>query len=226
MYRIGEKEIWNPGLFKPVSIVIRPDCKSYNALFIRKYLKIKGQRKLTDRIFIYNKTDDFDPKFLDSLLVHEMIHQYICQNKLKDSSSHGTLFRDFMKKINKAFPEELKINISDRNPNVKYKSDCNKPHTLLIIHFENNISYCCVINPTKIQKFENLLQSTAFNYKISSYCWAHSNDPYFNNFSKCTRTLHGVRKPRHLLLEFCREHDVKELAAESKNSFASKATIM
>lgn len=114
--RLDKGGIWDAGKFGKVTLVVRPACKSYNGMFIRRYLKVKGERKLTDRIFIYEKVEDFEEKFLDSILVHEMIHQYIIQNKIKDSSPHGKIFREYMKRINERYGEELRIKISDRNP--------------------------------------------------------------------------------------------------------------
>lgn len=207
--KLGEAGIWNPELFKDVTIVIRPACKSYNGLFIRRYLKVEGKRRLVDRIFIYNKVEDFEPHFLDSILVHEMIHQYIIQNRLKDSSSHGPLFRSFMHRINEAFPQELKINITDNNPSLPPSPPEIKTHILLILHLDSGFSYCCVINPTKTSFFQQMIRRNLKKWKVKEYYWATSSDPFFNPYSRCTRTLHGIKHPSSEFPSFLSSHYIE-----------------
>ncbi|MCH5230392.1 MAG: SprT-like domain-containing protein [Muribaculaceae bacterium] len=216
--RIGEAGIWESGKFGPVTIVIRPDCKSYNGLFIRKYLESGGKRNLVDRIFIYNKVEDFDPGFLDNILVHEMIHQYIIQNKLKDRGPHGPLFRGFMQRINAAFGEELKIRISDRNPGVADKPKEKKRHLLLVMHLHTGFSFCSVINPNRIVMFEQMVKRNSEVWRVKEHYWAYSDDTLFNDYSRCTRSLHGIKKPSAEMEVFCREHGVVSAGCSPKNA--------
>lgn len=206
--RIGEAGIWDVSLFRPVHIFIRPACKSYNALFTRRIKMKNGKREILDRIFIYNKSEEFDPKYLDSLIVHETIHQYIIQNQLKDTSTHGRLFRSFMKKINESFAPDLQIKISDRNPDMKLKGPGVKTHSLLLLNLSTGQSYCCIVNPGKKEYFHNQLQKHAGKWKVKSYCWAKSKDVYFNQFTRCTKSLHGIRMDHDKLSYFCLEYGV------------------
>ena len=48
-----------------------------------------------------SKYYDRTPKQYDNTIIHEMIHQYIRQKGLKDSSSHGHLFKQHCARINK-----------------------------------------------------------------------------------------------------------------------------
>lgn len=210
--KIGDAGIWKKELFKPVTIVIRPDSKNYNALFIRKHLCRNGRKELVDRIFIYNKVEDFDPMFLDSLIVHETIHQYIVQNGLKDSSTHGKLFRDFMNKINLAFKDELRIKISDVNPKLKMTGESEKIYNILLIHLYNGICYCAVINPSKIEFFDKMIKRDSKIMNIKKYSWAISNDAYFSRFRRCTKSLHGIKKTLPEMTEFCHFHKIRTLS--------------
>lgn len=211
--KIGAAGIWDAGKFGEITIVVRPASKSYNGLFIRRYLKIKGKRELVDRIFIYNQSEEFEPRYLDSILVHEMIHQYIIQNKIKDTSSHGRLFRHYMKRINEEFGGELKINIRDKNPNQTLQQEI-KMHVLLIMHLDSGYSFCSVINPKKTAFFENMVRKNRRLWKIKEYYWATSYSTCFNSYSKCTRSLHGIKKPRKELEEFCRLQKVARIEAK------------
>lgn len=206
--KIGEAGIWDPDAFGQVFIVIRPDCRSYNGMFIRKKVKLNGKSCLVDRIFIYDKAEDFDRKFLDSVLVHEMIHQYIIQNNIKDSSSHGRIFRSFMQKINSKFPDELSIGIRANNPSVKKSGAGNKTHILLIIKMDDGFSYCAVVSPGKVSYFNQLLKKNPHDLKIREFRWAVSNDVYFRQCVRCVKNLHGIKKPWAEMDEFCKEHDV------------------
>lgn len=204
---IGRAGIWDPDRFEEVSIHIRPKSKSYNGLFSRKWLLRNGKKVLVDRIFIYNNSEDFNPLFLDSILVHEMIHQYVFQNKIKDTSTHGKVFRNFMAKINQEFRGRLSINISDHNPLVPLTGPGNKLHSL-VLSFTDSHCYCCVINPNKVETFDKILKKLKKAGQIKQYVWATSNDMYFERFVRCTKTLHGVRHPISELSDFCKKYNV------------------
>lgn len=117
--RLADAGILKADKFKPVELVVRERCKSYLGMFHRKWVKVNVRRRLRDRIIIYRKSADMTVKEIDDTLVHEMIHQYIFQNNLPDSSTHGRLFKDFMQRINAAFPQELKISIYGESPILK-----------------------------------------------------------------------------------------------------------
>lgn len=209
--KISQVGIWNAEDFLPVSIVIRPPCKSYNALFIRR-IRVKNFRKeISDRIFIYNKAEDFNPKYLDSLIVHEMIHQYIIQAGLKDTSTHGRLFRSFMKKINENFKDELKINISDRNPSAKLQGPGSNTHSILFLYMKSGYVYCCVINPQRKDFLEKLINKNKRGWQVKDYSYAVSNDNYFNGFRRCTRALHGIKMLQNDLPEFCSKYRISNI---------------
>lgn len=209
--KIGEKEIWNPELFKPVEIVIRKDCRSYNALFQRKVKIRKGIKETIDKIIIYNKVEDFNPNFLDAILVHEMIHQYIFQTGLKDTSSHGKIFKHYMQRINKEFPGELEINIRDRNPAVKLKGPGDKVHTLLLIQYRDGNWFCAVVMPSRIEFFEKMLKQNKRRWNVKSYHWRESNDVYFNQYSRCMKTLHGIKKTAQEMDLFIQEYGINNI---------------
>ena len=208
--RIGETGIWNPLRFLPVTLVIRKDCKSYNGMFQRK-IKIKaGEKEIIDKIIIYNKVEDFDPKFLDSVLVHEMIHQYIVQNEIKDSRTHGKVFQGYMKLINQTFKGELEIKVSGRNPGVSLKGPGEKIHNILLLQYKDNKWFIAVVNPSKISFFDLLIRKHLKKWDVKYHFWAESNDVHFNNYRRCTRTLHGLKKTHPEMIEFCKEYGIKK----------------
>ena len=208
IYKIGALSIWNPLSFSPVEIVIRKNTKTYNGKFQRRTTLSFNKKKIEDKIFIYNKSEEFDPKFIDSVLVHEMIHQYIIQNDIKDTSTHGRIFRRYMQLINTAFPEELKIDIRSRNPALPEKGPGQTDHHILAMQHSENYWFIAIVNPRKVDYFENYLKVMGKRLNIKTHFWARSNDVYFNNFRRCTTSLHGVKKTCPEFIEFCKEYGV------------------
>lgn len=52
---------------------------------------------------------DLEPDMLDDVIIHEMIHYDIVWSGLKDTSSHGRIFRERMKDINRRFGRHIRI---------------------------------------------------------------------------------------------------------------------
>ena len=152
------------------------------------------ERRIVDRIVVYNKVEDFDPFFLDSILVHEMIHQYTVQNEIKDSSVHGRVFRKFMENINARFPGELKIQIKDLNPGLPVKGEGETKHDLLLVHFTNATFMAAVIMKDKTYDIEKLIKRNKKRWSVKSWERAVSNDIFFSRFVRCKSSLHGLIK--------------------------------
>lgn len=202
--------IWDSSLFGNVLIQVRKRCKSYNGIFSRKWIKKNGERVLIDKIVVYNNIDDFNPNFIDNVLVHEMIHQYIIQNKIKDSSTHGKVFKTFMKKINLAFPNMLSINVKDHNPSVPVKGPGLIIHNIILAWTEIDC-YCCVIHPKRLMEFDRLLKGYKKSGSIKSYSWAQSVDVHFNQYVRCMKRLHGIKKNIEEMNRFCEEYNVIQI---------------
>ena len=206
-YRIGEAGIWNPLCFQPVTIVIRKECKSYHGMFQRRIKTKFFKKEITDKIIIYNK-ESFDPVFLDSVLVHEMIHQYIFQNNLKDTRSHGRIFRGYMNLINERFPQELKINIRDKNPDTPLKGPGKTLHKILLLRSSDGSGFLAVVHPSRLEYIENLVKRNKKLWGFINYQWAESNDVHFNRYRRCMRSLHGIKKSKEDMMAFCRDYNV------------------
>ena len=206
---IGKAGIWKQEKFKLVRLEIRKKSKTYNALFQRKWIKRKIRYRAIDSLIIYNNVEDFDTKYLDGLIVHEMIHQYIFQNNIKDSSTHGIIFQDFMKKINEKFNGNLEINITDTNPTLPTEGVGDTVFNLLLILQKNNW-YCCVVRPGKIKHFHNHVLTLKQNQKIKDFGWLQSNDIHFNQYPQCTKYLHGEKLPYPKMINFLKKYNAKK----------------
>lgn len=206
--RIAAAGVWDSELFLPVEIKIRKNHRRYNAVFQRKIKIIKGSKQISDSIVIYNKVEDFDETFIDNIIVHEMIHQFIIQNNLKDTSAHGRLFKGLMNRINSLFPAELSIKVRDLNPDMPLKGKGIEAHRLLLIEFNDGKWICAVVMPSKIVFFENLIKKNKKIWGVKSYEWAVSYDVFFSRFTRCSSRLHGVTKTPVEMAMFREEYGI------------------
>lgn len=195
-HRIADEGIWDVIKFEPVEFEIRPRSKRLNALFHRKIVK----RKPVDKIIIYRKAPDMPVKFVDSLIVHEMIHQYIFQNNLHDTSTHGLLFKAFMNNINNAFPGELDIQICSEPPIVRGAGD--KIYKILAVKFPDRYIFCNV-RPSKVQHFTDYAKRKGWKYM-----WGESDDLYFDELNLCTKKLQGYAVKPDEMETFVAEHRI------------------
>lgn len=189
--RIGVAGIWDADKFKPIAFIVRKRSKTYDGLFCHKWVKVGGRKELQDSIIIYQQYPDLTQQEIDDTLVHEMIHQYIYQNDIKDSGVHGRVFREFMSRINEFFPNELNLSVSGGI--VERSGEGDILHKLIIVHHEGGLCHCCKVNPGKVEMFINLLRDHKEEWKIRKSEICESYDRYFDSFTACTRRLHGVR---------------------------------
>ncbi|MDE6649389.1 MAG: SprT-like domain-containing protein, partial [Muribaculaceae bacterium] len=110
--RIGDEGIWDADGFKPIKFIVRKRSKTYDGLFWRKRVVVDSRWEWEDQIIFYQQYADISAREIDDTLVHEMIHQYIYQNDIKDSCVHGRVFKELMCMINQAFEGELTIRVS------------------------------------------------------------------------------------------------------------------
>ncbi len=159
-----------------------------------------------DHIIIYQNHCDLSYKDIDNTLVHEMIHQYIIQNDL-DTRPHGKIFKAFMKRINEAFRDELNITVTAPYRNVRGPGL--SMHKLVLIRKENNVCYCCKINPNKVETFKRELDKNQVKWHIQDYLFCESMDKYFDSFSTCRERLHGKRMSLSQLKALCGECKIR-----------------
>ena len=206
--QIGTTNIWNAEKFKPVKLIIRKNHREYNALFQRKLHKT--DRTFEDKIIIYNKVEVFDKVYLDSLIVHEMIHQYLTQNNIDSRDPHGKPFTEMMSQINLHFPSKLNIQVRSDNPMIPLTGKGKILHYLLLI-LKRKECFCCIIHPKRIQQF-NLQVKTLKNLgKINAFLWAKSYDYYFKDASRCMKVLSGEVMTLNEMKTFCKEYNITKM---------------
>ena len=127
---------------------------------------------------------DVPLSLIEDTLIHEMIHYEIAYKKLKDTSAHGTLFRQRMEEIN--CKHHRNITISKRMMDYAPRQD-DPTETFLVLAIELNDGSHLLssVARTVIANLESQMKRVS---KISNYGWYVTQDPYFRNFSR-VRTL-------------------------------------
>lgn len=202
--------IWNASLFQDVKLIIRKNHRNYNALFQRAYVRRSNVRHREDRIIIYNKTEEFEEKYLNSLIVHEMIHQYLLQSGKTGIRPHGKEFKELMNQINETFPDRLEIKIRSNNPSLPSQGEGDTLHHILLL-WTSQLCYCCVINPSKLEFFQRKVARDKKKGLILDYEWKVSTDYYFRQFSRCTKVLSGKSMPHDEVEDYCKVYHVRKI---------------
>lgn len=215
--RIAEAGIWDAGGFRAVDFAVRKRSKMYEGLFHRKFITAKTRLRMADgvngryydRIILYRKSPDMSEREIDDTLVHEMIHQYIIQNGIHDTSAHGRTFKDYMQRVNKAFAGDL--NITVRGKVSVWEGHGSKTHQLIVVSMYDGTCYCCRIMPAKLPQFLKLVRKNKKGGEFKDYMHCESDDMYFNSIRACRTRLHGLRMPLADLAAFCKKYNLRQM---------------
>lgn len=215
--RIAEAGIWEADGFRSVDFAVRKRSKMYEGLFHRKFITAKTRLKMADgvngryydRIILYRKSPDMSEREIDDTLVHEMIHQYIIQNGIHDTSAHGRTFKDYMQRVNKAFAGDL--NITVRGKVSVWEGPGSKTHQLIVVSMYDGTCYCCRIMPAKLPQFLKLVRKNKKAGEFKDYMHCESADMYFNSIRACRTRLHGLRMPLADLAAFCKKYNLRQM---------------
>lgn len=213
--RIAAAGVWNAGDFCTVTLRVKRAARTLNGKFVRRVVRTSrnpfAKRRVEDTLIVYdNPWLDSEVK-IDSVLVHEMIHQYIYQARLKDTSSHGRLFRNFMSRINQLFPGELHISVSakasvDLIPSGKRKGT----HVFAIVVVKEQF-YCCKVMKSAVSWMHGTMKRMKTFGQITEWGWYTSDDNYFDGLASCRTRLHGLRFPLNHLREFIASHQLRPI---------------
>jgi hypothetical protein len=123
---------------------------------------------------------------IDDVLIHEMIHYSIAYTGLKDTSSHGIVFRGMMDKINRTFGRHITISVRTRNLQPRTTQQP-KDYLILALEMKDGKYFLSSVNPSAAGKLAISLTRTR---EIAHYAWYQSQDEYFHSMPR-VRSLHG-----------------------------------
>lgn len=134
-----------------------------------------------------NYYDQTECQFL-CVLLHEMIHLSIAASGLKDTSSHGVIFRGMMARLNR---EGWNISVTTPmrgTPKAYTGSDTIiKNYLVLAIEMKDGKHFLSSVNPRFARKLNTQLKRIS---AISRFAWYTTNDRQFEDWPK-VRSLRG-----------------------------------
>ena len=89
---------------------MRGNCLGSGKTFLGAYKKRKtlfGGTKCYDFKLRINKRIDLPEADIEDIIIHEMIHYHIAYRGIKDTSTHGMVFKMLMNDINKRFGRQV-----------------------------------------------------------------------------------------------------------------------
>ena len=150
------------------------------------HCRIQKTWRKTHRSFTIVVSNYYDVplSLIEDTLIHEMIHYEIAYKKLKDTSAHGTLFRQRMDEINHKHHRNITISkrMTDYAPR---KNDQTETYLVLAIEMKDGSHLLSSVAGTVLADLERQIKRVE---KISNFCWYVTQDAYFRNFPK-VRTL-------------------------------------
>lgn len=140
-----------------------------------------GKTRYSDFLLVISRHAATTPQLLDDTIIHEMIHYHILSNNLKDTSSHGRIFRQMMNDINTRF--QRKITISHRtSPEAHSSSDTTiHQHYFCISRFADGRLGITVAAKTRIRHIAIAINRVP---EIQSHQWYTSTHPILNRYRR------------------------------------------
>lgn len=140
-----------------------------------------GKTRYSDFLLVISRHAATTPQLLDDTIIHEMIHYHILSNNLKDTSSHGRIFRQMMNDINTRF--QRNITISHRtSPETHSSSDTTiHQHYFCISRFADGRLGITVAAKTRIRHIAIAINRVP---EIQSHQWYTSTHPILNRYRR------------------------------------------
>jgi len=123
---------------------------------------------------------------LEDVVIHEMIHYYIALNNIKDSSTHGVVFKRMMAAINAEFGRNITVRHHGTDATRAVFQEDRRANWLCVTQLRDGnwgITSCA---KTKVFEIHRGLPKY---YSLRSLEWYGSTDPFFNRYPRS-------RKPR------------------------------
>ena len=124
---------------------------------------------------------DLSEAEIEDTLIHEMIHYWIAWKGLKDSSTHGRLFRARMKEINEQYGRH--ITISHKSSPEELDRDTRvRTHVFCVSQLNDGRTAVTVCAQTRIRAIR---RAFGWSPTLRATAWYRSTDPWFNRFPRC-----------------------------------------
>ena len=117
---------------------------------------------------------------VEDTLIHEMIHYWIAWKGLRDSSTHGKIFRAKMKEINELYGRHLTISHKS-TPEELDRDTRVRTHHICVSQLVDGRTAVTVCAESAIPRIRRAFR---WSPSIRSTAWYTSTDPWFNRFPR------------------------------------------
>lgn len=141
---------------------------------------------------------DMTERQAQNVLLHEMIHYVITYTGLKDTSSHGVVFRGMADNLNRKYGWNIQTATSTRGWKVsgavreRQQAAVRRPVLVLAVCMADGKHYLSRVNPSYASSITAQLRSAS---EVSSYRWYTTEDTFFDSYPE-VRSLRGRRISR------------------------------
>lgn len=119
----------------------------------------------------------------DDVLIHEMIHCYIAQKGLRDTSAHGRVFRSLMNDFNQRHSRHISITRKIGKQGLPQPKPPKGPFVVAIVRFNDGRVGIKVL-PRILQRVEHYYHTVLRNGMVSSVRVVATNDIFFSSYPK------------------------------------------
>lgn len=135
----------------------------------------------TDFVMRISTVFDLTEPEQEDVIIHEMIHCFIAVKGLKDSSTHGTLFRGMMERINSEFGRNVTVSHRMAPGTVNPRMQEVRLHHVCVSQLKDGHWGITVCSEAMKPKLDRLLPRY---YPLSRKKWYTSRDTFFNRFPR------------------------------------------
>lgn len=168
------------GLLPAIPIKLSNAKSFFGKLAYKRKRGLFGKVETYDYVLRINTRYDMSEPELEDTIIHEMIHYYILLNGLKDTSSHGKIFRRMMAEINEKYGRHITISQKLDSKQVEQGVRV-KPRNVAVVRFKDG--------RMGIKVLPNVPRSIRYYYRnisrlpqIASVELLTSTDPFWSRY--------------------------------------------
>lgn len=186
-----------------IPIIISKSKSFLGRLEYKRRKRIFAAREIYDIKMRVSARVDMPESDVDDTIIHEMIHLYILVKGLKDSSTHGKVFRAMASDINKRFG--YKVSVSHRFTAEQRQEliDSSRFKLRVVARLIMADGRCAVkVIPSNTQSLYRFDRALRLWSAVKSVDYFETSDPYFSAFP-CSSALRvqivdGIELDKHL----------------------------
>ena len=140
-----------------------------------------GKTKNTGFVLRINTRIDLPEEVVEDTILHEMIHYYIAFHQLPDTSSHGTLFRQMMARINRQGNRHIAVSHRLTDEQQTQAAGKEKVRVVCVVHFRDGRTGLKIV-PKQVRSVLAFHTSAQRHFPIDRMEWYLTKNGYFAKY--------------------------------------------